>query len=531
MPQPLTSPRGLLSGARFLAALPSFYRRRFTLTEAQALHDQWLSRREARFLDFVRRTAFHRPGVLKSLIDHAGITDGDLSQLLAQEGLEGALEALFHAGVYATVDEFKGRTPVVRGSLRLDVTPESFRNPLAAFHIAAVSGGSRSAAAPFLIDLDYVRASGVVFALYLNAYGLFDSPLAVWEAPGAGARFRLLKNASFGEPPAAWFTPVDPADPSLDPVFRISNTAMRLGSRLAGVRLPPPTLADGADPLPVARWCRAELDRGRRPHWLTHPSAVVRLSNAAVDAGVDLNGGFVTLGGEPISSARLQSISKSGLVGLPRYGSMETGPIGYACGNPEHADEVHVVRDLHGLIRAGKDGASAGLPEQGLLVTSFHPAVPYAVLNLSMGDQAEWSRRECGCPLSALGWTSKLHDVRSFEKLTAAGITFPQEGVERMLEQILPARFGGGPGDYQLVESESPGGDPILKLTVHPHVGDVEAAELREVVMTGLGDDSPVARVMQKQLESFATLEIERRPPYRTRTGKTLHLHVESGLR
>ncbi len=71
-----------------------------------------------------------------------------------------------------------------------------------------------------------------------------------------------------------------------------------------------------------------------------------------------------------------------------------------------------------------------------------------------MGDQAVVSERACGCPYQQLGWTTHLHGIRSFEKLTAAGMTFLDTDVIRVLEEVLPGRFGGIPSDYQLVEEE-----------------------------------------------------------------------------
>ena len=66
------------------------------------------------------------------------------------------------------------------------------------------------------------------------------------------------------------------------------------------------------------------------------------------------------------------------------------------------------------------------------------------------------------------GWTRHLRDVRSFEKLTSAGMTFLDVDVIRILDETLPARFGGVPGQYQLVEEERPDGRPRVRLLVHP---------------------------------------------------------------
>jgi len=95
------------------------------------------------------------------------------------------------------------------------------------------------------------------------------------------------------------------------------------------------------------------------------------------------------------------------------------------------------------------------LPSKALLVTSIYlPMAKLILLNVSLGDQAEIERRNCGCPVEKLGWSTHLHSIRSFEKLTAGGMTFVDADLIRTLEEILPARFGGGPTDYQLVTAK-----------------------------------------------------------------------------
>jgi hypothetical protein len=71
-------------------------------------------------------------------------------------------------------------------------------------------------------------------------------------------------------------------------------------------------------------------------------------------------------------------------------------------------------------------------------------------------------------------------------------MTFLDTDVIRVLEEILPARFGGGPADYQLVEDERADGQPCLRL-----VGDLDEEERRRQVL-GRGD---VASRSQRKIE------------------------------
>ena len=82
------------------------------------------------------------------MLKQAGCRFGDLEELVAREGLEGALQILFVNGIYLTVDEFKGRRPVVRGSAAIYVDPARLRNPLGTPQVLARTSGSRSSHQP-----------------------------------------------------------------------------------------------------------------------------------------------------------------------------------------------------------------------------------------------------------------------------------------------------------------------------------------------------------------------------------------------
>ena len=103
-------------GVRLAARLPGFLRHPLTVDEAHRVVATRLDRREASFLDVVGRCVFERPGSpYRALLDRAGCERGDLERLVDRDGVEGALRELYRAGVYLTVDEFKGRRPIVRG--------------------------------------------------------------------------------------------------------------------------------------------------------------------------------------------------------------------------------------------------------------------------------------------------------------------------------------------------------------------------------------------------------------------------------
>jgi hypothetical protein len=513
-------------GARFLRSLPAFLRDPVSSRDARAIQAGRIRDRASAFRAAVRRIYGHPESPYRKLLESVGCEHGDVERLVEREGVEGALRALCRRGVYLTVSEFKGREQIRRGSTVIDSGPDLLRNPAAAFHFPIRSGGSRSAGTPVLIDFAFVRGCAVSTRLLLDAWGDDGWEKAVWETVGAGARFRLLKYTAASARPSRWFSHVDPRAPGPGAMFLWSERAMRWGSRVARIPLPPPELAPVEDPLPVALWMREVLRAKGTPYLFTFPSSAVRLCSTALECGIDLTGARLLLGGEPITEARLSVVRRAGAWGLPRYGSMECGPVGYGCLAPTGADDVHLLQDMHALIQPPDDASSDALPPDALLVTSLHPRAPFMLLNVSMGDQAVMERRACGCELERLGYGVHLREIRSFEKLTGEGITLLGTDVIAVLEEMLPGRFGGAPGDYQLVEEEREDGRPRLRLLVHPGLGEMDEVALAEAFLGAIGSGSEGQRMMEKVWRDAGLLQVERRAPEPTGAGKLLHLRV-----
>jgi hypothetical protein len=111
------------------------------------------------------------------------------------------------------------------------------------------------------------------------------------------------------------------------------------------------------------------------------------------------------------------------------------------------------------------------VPANALFISNLQHRAPYVMLNVSLGDEAEISSSSCGCPTGQI-WPLNIKSIRSFEKLTGAGMNFLDTDVIRVLEEILPQCFGGVPTDYQLLEKEDESGVPRTRrnlfLTVTP---------------------------------------------------------------
>ena len=512
--------------ARFFPRLPGFLRRQVTGAEARATVRARLARREADFLALARDLVYARPSPYRALLAHAGCELGDLERLVSSEGVEGALAALWRAGVYLTVEEFKGRRPLQRGGRTIPVDPGHLVNPLAVVHVLGHSSGSRGPRTVVPLDLAWVRDHAMSRRLVLEARGALGWRHAVWGAPGGSELVIVLRFAVAGAAPEQWFSQPDPRDPELGARYRWSWRGLRWGGRLAGMALPAPGHVPLERPEPIVRWMAEALRAGGTPHLKTYASSAIRVAAAASALGIDLAGARLTLTGEPLTAARQAVLDKAALESRPDYGGIETGQVGEACVAPAAPDDLHLMDDMHAVIQPGAEGPPRGLPPRALLLSSLRRTAPLLLLNVSLGDQATLESRRCGCPMEAHGWTRHLSDVRSFEKLTSAGMTFLDGDVIQILDEILPARLGGVPGHYQLIEDELPDGRPRLRLLIHPAVGPLDAAAARDAFLAALGSLSELHRSMAATWREAGLVDIERRPPVAETIGKVLHLRA-----
>ncbi len=114
--------------------------------------------------------------------------------------------------------------------------------------------------------------------------------------------------------------------------------------------------------------------------------------------------------------------------------------------------------------------------------------------------------------------------MRSYEKLTAEGNHFLGSDLVELVDRVLPARFGGGPTDYQLVEEEV-GGLPRVGIVARPGLGDLDETEVVAAVVAHLRA-TPRNQLMADVWRDSGTLRLIRREPYISAAGKILPLHL-----
>jgi hypothetical protein len=142
------------------------------------------------------------------------------------------------------------------------------------------------------------------------------------------------------------------------------------------------------------------------------------------------------------------------------------------------------------------------------------------LINVANGDYATMDRRNCGCRFEKNGLTLHLYNIRSYEKLTSEGMNFLFTDLFRLFEQTLPREFGGGPGDYQLVEEEDENSQTRLTMVVSPEVGNIDEERLLSCVQQTLGKG-----LYMRFWQDAKTFRVKRATPHASARGKILPLH------
>jgi hypothetical protein len=523
----------LMLFAQFPLALRRFVRHQLTLEEARRIVRERMERREENFLHTVERSIYGHPrSPYLALLKLAGCELGDLRALVKHKGLEGALGALREAGVYVTFEEFKGRAPIVRQGKTIAVTARDFDNPLARRDFTLQTGGSTGLATAVHQNLDYIAAGAPHQMLMLDAWGVLDAPVLHWMnvLPGGGLRF-ILTRAYFQRHPERWFSPTGWRDSTHWLKYDLATLYMIFWMRVLGVRVSPPQIVKLDQASVVARWMGDTLKTHRRCLLYAGVSRALRVCVAAAEEGIDLTGATMRIGGEPITPAKVQTMQRAGVRVLPAYGAVDAGAIGLGCAQPAETDEVHLCQDAFALTTYPYEVEGVGVRVPAFNLTSLLDTNSKVMLNYQIDDYGIVRERACGCPLETYGYTTHLHDIRSYSKLVGEGVSLIGNEMLRILEQVLPARFGGSPLDYQLMEQEDARGLTRLSLIISPRVEIADERRVIEVVLNALGESSPMAEAARNVWQQAETVQVKRTEPVWTARGKLLPLHIQRSER
>jgi len=515
--------------AQLPLSLRRFARHTLTLEEAQSIVRERMERREENFLRTVERTVYGHPASpYLTLLKMAGCELGDLQALVRQKGLEGALRALRDEGAYVTFEEFKGRKPIIRHGKTVPVSARDFDNPFARRHFAFQTGGSTGAASNVAMDVDHIAERAPHRLITLAAYGVLDAPSANWRGilPD-NALASMLRLAYTGKWSERWFSPIGWRDSKHWLKYSSATCYILFWMRLYGMRVPFPEVVRVDQALVVARWMAEALKTHGRCLLHTIVSRGVRACLAAQQAGLDLRGATIQAGGEPTTPAKLQQMERVGVRHISTYAMAEAGGVASGCARPVDGSDVHLFKDGYALFSYPYALEGLGITVPAFNLTTLLPAAPKLMLNVQMDDYGIIEERQCGCELEAYGYSTHLRQIRSYSKLTGEGATLIGTEMVRILEEVLPARFGGSPLDYQMMEEEDEEGLTRLSLVISPRVEIDNESAVIEFVLSALRRSSPMADAARTIWQHAETIRVKRMEPVLTGRGKLMPLHMQ----
>lgn len=517
---------------RFAWGLRKFLKEPIDLEESRQMIRQRLEDREKNFLSMVKKAIYdNEPSPYLKLLRLVGCEYGDLERLVRSDGIEPTLKKLGEEGVYISIEEFKGKKELIRGAKAFKFREGEFDNPFLSRHLAASSGASRSAGTRTIYDFDFLAETWAVHRiLCIDAYDMANIPIAIWcpIMPGVGPLI-LLTSTKVGKPPVKWFSTVEKRGfkPSLK--NRMGTNYIVYAGRLFGARWPVPEYVALDNAWKVAQWL-ADFMKGKEGCCLnTYVSDAVRICQAAKEKGLSIAGAKFIVSGEPLTEAKRKEIESAGAYVYPGYAFMEAGVVGSGCVNPVVADEVHLHKDSFALIQQPRVVPYSAVSVNAFLFTTLVLSAPKVLLNVESGDYGTLASRSCGCKFEEFGFPDHIHSIRGFDKLTGEGMTFIATDLVRIIDEVLPAKFGGSSTNYQMVEEEDERRQTRMSIIVSPEVGDINEAELIETILTELAKGKDTQRMMAHVWSQAKTLRVKRMSPFITARGKLLPLHIKKG--
>jgi hypothetical protein len=487
-----------------------------------------LANREEIFLDTLRQTVFSDSGSLYSqLFRAARCTAEDFERAVRRDGLEAALEMIRRAGVWVSHDEFKGKQPLLRDGVEIPCDPTHFLNPLARGTIAGASSGSRSKGTLTFRSRSHEYYRDGHMTLLRDEFGMNAKTMVLVRdiLPSPTGLIIAVSYQRTAKPAKRWFTISGTASSSLH--YRVATWVMVAVAKASGASVPWPEELPANDYRPAAKALAELKRRGKEPILSTSVSQAVRVMAAALEAGYNVAGTVVHCGGEEVTEAKRKVIAAAGARIYPSYWIHEVGFVGHACSQMNDGNRVHLFADGTAVISARRKAPLSGLEVDSFHFTTLLPHAPRVMINVEMDDSGVMKKATCNCSLSQFGFKTEISNIYSFGKLTGHGVTLVGTDILRILEERLPQRFGGAPGDFQLVEQED-SNQTVVTLRIHPRlkvtdtkaVGDAFLAEVRRCV-----GGANASWIWKHSGSVRAVVGV----PYSTRTGKTHALHLLHG--
>ena len=518
----------LIKYSRLAWGLRDFLRGTITLEQSKQVISDRLRNRERNFLSLVQKGIYQNPkSPYLKLLRIAGCEFGDIESLVNQDGIEATLHKLLAEGVYLSWEEFKGKRGVVRGGNHLWFRERDFDNPFLPVYYQVQSSGTRSAGTRTTFDLSHHLETSYYRLPMLAVNNALDVPLGLWKPvlPAKSGISNVLRQWKVGKPVARWFSPVDERQAQTSLQHRLAMRYIIYASRLWGAKLAKPEYLALEEADKVAQWMAGTKKQFGGCSLISSVSPAVKVCQAAIEKGLDIQGTHFIVSGEPLTEAKRQQIEATGASVVPRYSISEIGRIGCGCPEGSATDDVHLLHDSVALIQRQRKLEHADMYVNAFLFTPLLPSAPKILLNVESDDYGVVETRSCGCLFGQLGFGQHLYNIRSFAKLTGSGVTIAGSDFVRILEEVLPQKYGGGATDYQLLEEEDSRGQTHLSLIISPRVGVVDEGDVIATVLSELRRGAYGGKLAAGLWSQANALEVKRMYPV-SLFGKVTTLHL-----
>jgi hypothetical protein len=515
---------------RFCFGLKGYFANKISLKDCEGAIRARMEKRETLFLNLMKKgVCDYGKSPYQKLLKIAHCEFKDLESMVKREGIEKTLESLRREGVYLTYDEFKGKKEVKRGGKSYQFEERDFDNPFLQHYYEVQSGGYKKAGTRAMIDLDFLSSKATYESIILNTHGVYNSPLILYLPilPGSSGINSLLRYTKIGNTPLKWFTMIDSTTIQQSLKQKLMTYTILFAGSFFGGRLPKPEVINLNSLWGFIHFLSKILNGNPTCSIYTYPSSAVRICMASKKEGLNLNGVKFFVVGEPLTRMKCEEIEATGAKVIPKYHFAEAGCIGCGCNQPETFDDIHLFKDTTAVIQHQRRLDKADFDVDPLLFTSLLPSSPKILLNVESGDLGILRSRHCGCQFDELGFIDHLYHIRSFEKLTSEGMTLLSQDLYRIVEEILPHKFGGNSTDYQILEEEDSLGFTRLTVLVSPSVGRVDEVRLLETIHGELRNGRSNRNLISEMWSQANTLQVRRSFPLATGRGKIFPLHKE----
>jgi hypothetical protein len=522
---PLTSIRDYW---RIAAGVRDYAGRPIPANASQLIRGQ-IENREATWLSLVQRAVFDVPSnPYFRMFELADCKYGDLRHSVQRNGLTSTLETLHDEGVHLTFDEFKGKEPIVRAGKEIRSSRNSFQNRLQGSWLDSATSGSSGKRSRVAFGTGALLLREMILALVIEDFDLNNYKRLIVRPimPSTIGVMQGLSMSRLGCPMDHWYATGGSHRHSLH--YRMLTRYLLHASRRSGATLPSPEYLRAGDFETATKWIARAKEAGSPSMISAFVSPAVRMAIVAKEQGWDISDSLFICGGEALTAAKSKALSDVGVGISPRYWVSEIGPIGIGCHRTVNQNRMHLLDNVVALISRRRPAPFSHAMVDAALFTSVSPDCATVLINAEMGDSASIRKTDCDCAFGRAGLQWEISDVTSYSKLTGQGMTLMGNDVVALLEEHLPAKFGGAPADYQLVEWQG-GSQTELELRVSPRVGMRDSGAVkREFVqrLRSVYGGSLATRVW----EHSDGLRVVEKEPFSTATGKVPPLHLASNL-